>query len=52
MAQKCPTCDFYTQDPNPPKYSPDDKYVRYRIADRYQMSKEVHRTANENSLGV
>jgi rRNA maturation protein Nop10 len=34
-------------DPHPPKYSPDDKYVRYRIADRYaQVNTEHHHTDN------
>ncbi|HKZ60908.1 MAG TPA: RNA-protein complex protein Nop10 [Nitrososphaera sp.] len=31
----CPKCHSQTADPHPSKYSPDDKYVRYRIADRY-----------------
>jgi H/ACA ribonucleoprotein complex subunit 3 len=35
MKQECPKCKSSTIDAHPPKYSPDDKYVRYRIADRY-----------------
>ncbi|HJU34306.1 MAG TPA: RNA-protein complex protein Nop10 [Nitrososphaera sp.] len=35
LRDDCPKCGFATIDPHPPKYSPDDKYVRYRIADRY-----------------
>jgi H/ACA ribonucleoprotein complex subunit 3 len=35
LAQNCPKCSAPTVDPHPPKYSPDDKYVRYRVAERY-----------------
>jgi H/ACA ribonucleoprotein complex subunit 3 len=35
LAQSCPKCRAPTVDPHPPKYSPDDKYVRYRVAERY-----------------
>jgi H/ACA ribonucleoprotein complex subunit 3 len=35
LKQTCSRCNAPTVDPHPPKYSPDDKYVRYRIADRY-----------------
>jgi H/ACA ribonucleoprotein complex subunit 3 len=35
LKQACSRCNAPTVDPHPPKYSPDDKYVRYRIADRY-----------------
>ncbi|HEY8140175.1 MAG TPA: RNA-protein complex protein Nop10 [Nitrososphaera sp.] len=35
LKEKCPRCSNPTIDPHPPKYSPDDKYARYRIADRY-----------------
>jgi H/ACA ribonucleoprotein complex subunit 3 len=38
LKQECPRCSSVTVDPHPPKYSPDDKYVRYRIADRYTES--------------
>ncbi|MEP0826104.1 MAG: RNA-protein complex protein Nop10 [Nitrososphaera sp.] len=38
MKQECPKCKAATTDPHPPKYSPDDKYARYRIADRYADS--------------
>ncbi|HEU0145054.1 MAG TPA: RNA-protein complex protein Nop10 [Nitrososphaera sp.] len=52
LVRKCPSCDTYTLknhcpkcnsrtiDPHPSKYSPDDKYVRYRIADRYMHNPE------------
>ncbi|HKX81703.1 MAG TPA: RNA-protein complex protein Nop10 [Nitrososphaera sp.] len=32
---ECPRCGKPTVDAHPPKYSPDDKYARYRISDRY-----------------
>ena len=44
----CPKCNAPTLDPHPPKYSPDDKYVRYRIADRYAQIKTEHNTNNNN----
>ncbi|HEY1247753.1 MAG TPA: RNA-protein complex protein Nop10 [Nitrososphaera sp.] len=38
LNRECPNCKSATIDPHPPKYSPDDKYIRYRIADRYVQS--------------
>jgi len=38
LKYQCPKCNASTVDPHPAKYSPDDKYVRYRIADRYTGS--------------
>ncbi|MEM4312401.1 MAG: RNA-protein complex protein Nop10 [Nitrososphaerales archaeon] len=35
---KCPTCGAETFSPHPPKFSPDDKYARLRIKDRYLSS--------------
>ena len=40
LKHECPKCNALTVDPHPAKYSPDDKYVRYRIADRYAASEE------------
>ena len=40
LVQKCPKCGGQTTDPHPPKYSPDDKYVRYRVAERYEGDKD------------
>lgn len=37
LASACPKCHAQTADPHPPKYSPDDKYVRYRVAERYEQ---------------
>ncbi|MEM0364845.1 MAG: RNA-protein complex protein Nop10 [Candidatus Nitrosocaldus sp.] len=36
LKQECPRCHGLTHDPHPPKFSPDDRYARYRIADRYK----------------
>jgi H/ACA ribonucleoprotein complex subunit 3 len=35
LKDKCPRCNADTHNPHPPKFSLDDKYVRYRIAERY-----------------
>lgn len=31
----CPLCGADTESAHPAKYSPDDKYARYRLASRY-----------------
>ena len=36
MKIKCPKCDNDTLSIHPAKFSPDDKYMRYRLAERYQ----------------
>ena len=50
LLRKCPICLNYTLnsvcmkcknntiDPHPPKYSPDDKYIRYRIVEKYDTT--------------
>jgi H/ACA ribonucleoprotein complex subunit 3 len=38
LKQECNSCGVRTIDPHPPKYSPDDRYARYRIEDRYRGS--------------
>ncbi|MCA9813167.1 MAG: RNA-protein complex protein Nop10 [Nitrosarchaeum sp.] len=32
---KCPKCETETVSAHPAKFSPDDKYMRYRLAERY-----------------
>ena len=32
----CPACGSDTRSAHPAKYSPDDKYARYRLASRYE----------------
>jgi H/ACA ribonucleoprotein complex subunit 3 len=33
---ECPYCKEETKSAHPAKFSPDDKYMRYRLADRYE----------------
>ena len=35
LKEKCQNCNSETNDPHPPKFSLDDKYIRYRIMDAY-----------------
>ncbi|MCY4491576.1 MAG: RNA-protein complex protein Nop10 [Thaumarchaeota archaeon] len=34
---KCPKCQDETTSAHPAKFSPDDKYMRYRLAARYSQ---------------
>lgn len=36
LKELCSSCKTETNDPHPPKFSLDDKYVRYRIMDAYK----------------
>ena len=36
LEMECKHCDVRTIYPHPPKFSPDDKYVRLRLAERYK----------------
>jgi len=36
MRGECPKCGGDTRSAHPAKFSPDDKYVRYRLAERYR----------------
>ncbi len=36
MKALCPKCRGDTLSVHPAKFSPDDKYMRYRLAERYQ----------------
>jgi len=52
LLRKCPNCSIYTLkkqchkcgnetiSPHPAKFSPDDKYARYRVRDRYSERTE------------
>ena len=35
LKPECPKCGASTVSAHPAKFSPDDKYMRYRLADRY-----------------
>ena len=50
LGRICPKCNAPTIDPHPPKYSPDDKYVRYRIADRYAQVNAVQQQHTNNNI--
>jgi H/ACA ribonucleoprotein complex subunit 3 len=51
LGRICPKCNASTIDPHPAKYSPDDKYVRYRIADRYaQVNTEQQKQHTNNNI--
>ena len=35
LKENCPNCSSKTISAHPAKFSPDDKYMRYRLAERY-----------------
>lgn len=37
-SDKCPYCGGKVRVPHPPKFSPDDKYLRYRMALKQESS--------------
>lgn len=54
LLRKCAVCQGYTLsdecqkcgsaetiNPHPPKYSPEDRYLRYRVRSRYEGPKQV-----------
>ena len=38
LKEVCSVCNAKTVLAQPPKFSPDDKYIRYRIASRYKVN--------------
>ncbi len=36
LKESCPKCSGETRSAHPGKFSPDDKYMRYRLAERYE----------------
>jgi H/ACA ribonucleoprotein complex subunit 3 len=40
LEKRCPKCGSETVSPHPAKFSPDDKYARYRVRDRYLEKSE------------
>lgn len=40
LNEKCHLCGTITNDPHPPKFSLDDKYIRYRVIDAYENDEE------------
>ena len=35
LKEKCNVCNENTKSAHPAKFSPDDKYMRYRLAEKY-----------------
>ena len=36
LKDKCPKCNGKTKSAHPAKFSPDDKYMKYRLAEVYE----------------
>ncbi len=36
LKNECPKCNEKTKTVHPAKFSPDDKYMKYRLAERYE----------------
>ena len=36
LKDKCPKCNEKTKTAHPAKFSPDDKYMKYRLAEMYE----------------
>jgi H/ACA ribonucleoprotein complex subunit 3 len=36
LKEICPACTIETNDPHPPKFWLEDKYIRYRVIDAYK----------------
>jgi H/ACA ribonucleoprotein complex subunit 3 len=36
LKEECPQCNEKTKTAHPAKFSPDDKYMKYRLAENYQ----------------
>ncbi|MGB8173329.1 MAG: RNA-protein complex protein Nop10 [Nitrososphaeraceae archaeon] len=41
ISEICKHCGNQTHDAHPPRFSPEDKYIRYRIAARYNATQEI-----------
>lgn len=41
LETQCPRCGDETVTPHPPKFSPDDRYARYRIPERYRTEEQA-----------
>ena len=49
LKEKCPVCSVETISPHPARFSPDDKYVEYRIKALYSESGESGETWSNNN---
>jgi len=41
LQMKCPKCGGETVSPHPAKFSPQDRYIKYRVRDRYIERKDA-----------
>ncbi len=37
LKNQCPRCKNETESAHPAKFSPDDKYMRYRLPEKYKL---------------
>jgi len=40
LKEICPECNIETHDPHPPKFSLEDKYIRYRVIDAHRKKEQ------------
>ena len=38
LKEICPSCNLETNDPHPPKFSLEDKYIRYRVIEAHKKT--------------
>jgi H/ACA ribonucleoprotein complex subunit 3 len=50
LEEKCPKCGEETRSPHPPKFSPDDRYIRYRVRENYACVQPTQTTDDERSI--
>ncbi len=41
LKERCPKCGSTTKSPNPPPFSPEDKYGKYRRSTKVKADKEI-----------
>jgi len=41
LYEKCTNCHNPTLDPHPPKFSMGDKYIRYRVEEKYLNNEQM-----------
>ncbi|MDG6994925.1 MAG: RNA-protein complex protein Nop10 [Nitrososphaerota archaeon] len=48
----CPKCNSETTSPHPPRFSPDDRYLRYRVQSRYEEKTPTKETKKESTAAA
>ncbi len=43
LKEICPECKIETHDPHPPKFSLEDKYIRYRVIDAHRKKRTINK---------